>query len=230
MTEPRTLVITGASRGLGAFMAEAALAAGYRVVGLARSVPASTPVNIRVCDVGDADQVSRVFKDLRSEGSLYGLVNAAGIASMNLVLSTPSETMERIVRTNLLGTMYCNAAMGRLLARRRRGRIINFSTIAVPLALQGEAAYVASKAGVEGFSRSFAREMADFDVTVNVVAPGPIATDLIGGVPAGKIAALVDRQILRRNGTRQDVWDSVAFLLSEQASMVSGQVVNVGGA
>jgi 3-oxoacyl-[acyl-carrier protein] reductase len=229
MSARKTLVVTGASRGLGRHIAAAAQDAGYKVVGLARSASQTERFDIRACDIRNDARVRETFKALRGEESLYGLINAAGVASMNLVVSTPPETMRQIVEVNLLGTMYCCAAIGKLLARRKTGRIINFSTIAVPLALKGEAAYIASKAGVEAFSRAFAREMADFDVTVNTVAPGPIRTDLIKHIPDIQINRVVSAQVLPRMGTPDDVWDIVSFLLSDQARMTSGQVFKIGG-
>jgi 3-oxoacyl-[acyl-carrier protein] reductase len=230
VSAPRTLVVTGASRGLGRHIALKAQQAGYAVVGLARNIDPDLPFEMHSCDVSDRQAVKDTFKNLRRESELYALVNAAGIASMNLVVTTPTETMQRIVEVNLLGTMYCSAAMGKLLARRGTGRIINFSTIAVALGLKGEAVYAGSKAGVEGFSRAFAREMADFSITVNTVAPGPILTDLIKNVPSEKIEAIVNQQVLPKMATPDDVWDILSFLLSDESKMLSGQVLNVGGA
>jgi 3-oxoacyl-[acyl-carrier protein] reductase len=225
----QTLIVTGASRGLGAFICEAAQSAGYRVIGVARQAATDRSYEIRGCDISDPEQVKSLFQQLKPEPDLYGLINAAGIASMNLIVSTPSETMQRIVAVNLLGAMYCTAAMGRLLARRKTGRIINFSTIAVEIGLKGEGAYVASKSGVEGLTRVFAKEMADFGVTVNAVAPGPIATDLIRNVPEEKIKHIVDMQAIRRPGTPEDVWNVVSLLLDNRAAMITGEVIHLGG-
>ena len=225
----QTLVVTGSSRGLGRFVAEQAMAAGYRVVGLARSPASGAAFDSRACDVSDPQQVESTLHDLRRDESVVALVNTAGIASMNLVLTTPVETMAKIISTNLLGTIYCCQTIGRILARNKFGRIVNFSTIAVPLALEGEAVYSASKAGVEAFSRVFAREMAGHGVTVNTIAPGPIDTRLIANLDERKIRALVERQIVRRQGTPEDVWNIVKLLLSKEAGMVTGEVVHVGG-
>lgn len=225
-----TIVVTGASRGLGRHCAERLHATGYRVVGVGRTAPADVPFEFIVADVSDAASVATAFKDLRREPTMYGLINAAGIASMNLVLTTPSETVHRIVATNLLGTIYCCQQVAPALIRRGTGRVINFSTIGVPLAIKGEAIYVASKAGVEGFSRTFAREMAPHGITVNAIAPGPIETDLIAKVPKEQITEIVSRQIIQRQAGPEDVYDIVSLLLSPGSSMISGETIHVGGA
>lgn len=222
------IVITGASRGLGLHMAHKALEEGYLVTGLARTPAEDATFPMLACDVTDPASVARSFAALRAQ-PLWALINAAGAASMNLHLTTPPETMRQLVACNLLGTMYCSAEAGRLLVRRRGGRIITFSSIAVALGLDGEAGYAAAKAGVEAFTRAFAREMAAFGVTVNAVAPGPIPTRLIAGVPEEKIAALRTRQILPRPLTEDDVWNVVSWLLEERSAALSGEVLHVGG-
>jgi 3-oxoacyl-[acyl-carrier protein] reductase len=224
------IVVTGASRGLGRDICERLVSKGVEVIGVSRTSSTSSFESLAY-DVSSAIQVKELAKLLRNSGrKVDGLVNAAGIASMNLALTTPMETSKRIVETNLLGTMYCSQAIGPLLVRNKGGSIINFSTIAVALALSGEAVYVASKAGVEGFTRAFAREMAGFNVRVNCIAPGPIATDLIRGVSDTQINEILSRQILPRQFTPSDVSDLVELLLDPRSSSISGQVLNVGGA
>lgn len=224
----KLLAITGASRGLGKHIAMAALACGYEVVGLARTSTDGTGCQFLECDVTSPESVARAFAAIRKM-PLYGLINAAGAASMNLHLTTPPETMERIVECNLLGTMYCCAEGGRILARLKRGRIINFSSIAVPLGLAGESAYVGAKAGIEGFSRAFAREMAAFNVTVNTVAPGPVPTALTAGVPKEKLDVLRKRQVVPAQLAPEDIWQIVRIILSEESRLLSGMVFPVGG-
>lgn len=165
---------------------------------------------------------------LPRETPLWGVVNAAGVASMNLALMTPPATVSKVIATNLMGAIHVSQAFAPALIRAKAGRIIHFSTIAVPLGLAGEAVYVASKAGVEGFARAFAREVAGFGVTVNCIAPGPIDTDLIAKVPAEAIDRIVRRQVVQRKGTPDDVWNLVAFLLSEESAMISGEVLHLG--
>lgn len=224
------IVVTGASRGLGRAICERLLANGVEVVGLAREAVAA-PFPILACDVSDYEAIKAVARQLRKDkASVSGLVNAAGIAAMNLAVTTPAEVSQRIVHTNLLGTMYCCQLFAPLLIRRKAGAIINFSTIAVALGLQGESVYAASKAGVEGFSRAFAREMSDFGITVNCIAPGPIATDLLKGVSDGQVADIVAQQIIRRQFEPSDVCDLVELLLDPRSSSLSGQVLQVGGA
>jgi len=196
---------------------------------VARTGDASAPFELRPCNVGDADSVKQALADLRRASDVYALINAAGIASMNLLVTTPPATIQKIVEVNLLGTIYCCQAIAPALIRRREGRIINFSTIAVALGLKGESVYVASKAGVEGFSRSFAREMADYGVTVNVIAPGSIDTRLIAQVPKEKIQAIVDRQVFSHQATPGDLWNTVSLLLSPEAAMITGEVLHLGG-
>ncbi|HKY98951.1 MAG TPA: SDR family oxidoreductase [Gemmatimonadaceae bacterium] len=225
-----TVIVTGASRGLGRFCAEQLASRGYRVVGMGRSVDSNAPFEMRSVDVADPASVAAAFKDLRRDQSVYALINSAGIASMNLVVTTPAETVRTIIATNLLGTIYCSQQVAPALIRRSSGRIINFSTLGVPLAIKGEAIYIASKAGVEGFTRVFAREMAAHGVTVNAVAPGPIETALIAKVPKEKVDDVVRQQIIPRQGTPEDVWNIVSMLLSPEGSMISGETIHVGGA
>jgi|HigsolmetaAR204D_1030405.scaffolds.fasta_scaffold04788_3 3-oxoacyl-[acyl-carrier protein] reductase len=223
------VIVTGASRGLGRHFAMRLMDEGFDVVGLARRPDPGLPFETRACDVGNPEDVDRVFADLQRDRSVFALVNAAGVASMNLLVTMPPNTIQRIIATNLTGTILCCQAIAKALIRRGEGRIINFSSVAVALGLKGEAVYVASKAGVEGFSRSFAREMADHNVTVNVIAPGPIDTDLIAKVPRRMIQEIVSRQIMPRQAEPDDAWRIVDLLLKRESAMITGEVFHVGG-
>ena len=225
-----TVIVTGASRGLGRFCAERLHEKGYRVIGLGRGTGVAAPFEMRTADVTDAASIAKALEDVRRDPSVYALINSAGIASMNLVVTTPPETVRKIIETNLLGTIYCCQQVAPALMRRGVGRIINFSTLGVPLGLKGEAVYVASKAGVEGFSRAFAREMSAHGVTVNTIAPGPIDTALIAKVPKDKIDAVVGRQIIQRQASPSDVWNIVSTLLAPESNMITGETIHVGGA
>ena len=223
------IVVTGASRGLGNAICERLRARGVEVFGVARDV-SSLAFPAMACDVARPEQVKAVAQRLKDDReAVSGLVNAAGIAAMNLALTTPPEASRRLVETNLLGTIYCCQQVAPLIIRNRGGAIVNFSTIAVALGLKGESIYAASKAGVEGFSRAFAREMADFDITVNCIAPGPIDTALLKGVSAAQIERIVSRQILTRQFTPDSVCDLVELLFDPRSRSLSGQVLHVGG-
>ncbi len=223
------IIVTGASRGLGRAVTERLIDSGQEVLGLSREIEDS-PFNSIACDVSDYEEVKSVAIELKKgKKEISGLVNAAGIATMNLAVTTPPSMTQKLIQTNLLGTIHCCQIFAPLLIRKKAGSIINFSTIAVALGLKGESIYAASKAGVEGFSRAFAREMADFNIRVNCVAPGPIKTDLLKGVSDEQIDAIVSQQVLRKMFLPRDVCDLCEFLLSSKSSSLSGQVLNVGG-
>ena len=147
---------------------------------------------------------------------------------MNLALTTDETTIRKIIETNLIGTINCCQLLSPLMIRNKNGCIINFSTIAVRLALKGESIYAASKAGVEAFSKVFAREMADFNIKVNCIAPGPIKTDLINGVSDSQINKIISQQIIPKQFKKSDICDLVEILIDEKSSSLSGQVLNVG--
>lgn len=223
------IVVTGASRGLGKAICERLLSKGVPVFGLARHVEGLCFPSM-ACDVSSYEDVKAVTQRLKAEGlKISGLINAAGIASMNLAVTTPPSVSQNIIHTNLLGTIYCCQLIAPLMLRNKMGTIINFSTIAVALGLKGESIYAASKAGVEGFTRSFAREVADFNVTVNCIAPGPVNTDLLKGVTATQIQNIVAQQIIPKQFTSDAVSDLVELLLDARSRSLSGEVLHVGG-
>ena len=224
------IVVTGASRGLGRSICERLTSKGIDVFGISREIK-DTPFPSMSCDVSSYDQVKLVAKKLKKEGyKIDGVVNAAGVASMNLALTTPPSVSSNILNINLLGTIYCCQLFAPLMLRNKFGSIINFSSIAVALGLKGESIYAASKAGVEGFTRAFAREMTDFNINVNCIAPGPIETGLLKGVTANQIQKIVSQQIIPQQFTHEAVCDLVEILLDMRSRSLSGQVFHVGGA
>lgn len=223
------IVVTGASRGLGRTIADRLVSQGHDVFGLARTIE-DCPFPAVSCDVGDAASVKAAAKAVKqTKVPVTGLINAAGIASMNLALTTPPKTVEKIITTNLLGTIYTNQSFAPLIIRAGGGSIVNFSTIAVAIGLEGESVYVASKAGVEGFSRTFAREMAGFGIRVNCIAPGPIPTDLTAGLKQGQLDRIIDQQVIPKPYSPDDIADLVDMLLDLKAASIAGQVLHVGG-
>ena len=223
------IIVTGASRGLGQAITERLIDRGEEVIGLARN---TTGLNINAieCDVSDYASVKNASKEVkRMKTPVKAFINAAGVASMNMAVTTDESTVQKLIQTNLVGTIYCCQLFAPIMLRQKRGSFINFSTIAVALALKGESVYAASKAGVESFSRTFAREMADFNVRVNCIAPGSIRTDLLRGITDTQIEKITSQQVIQKQFQKSDVCDLVELLLDQKAASISGQVLNVGG-
>ena len=223
------IIVTGASRGLGQAITERLTERGEHVIGLARNTDGMN-INAIVCDVSEYASVKNASKEIkRMKKPIKAFINAAGTASMNLAVTTNESTVQKLIQTNLVGTIYCCQLFAPIMLRQKHGSFINFSTIAVALALKGESVYAASKAGVESFSRTFAREMADFNVRVNCIAPGPIRTDLLRGITDMQIEKITSRQVIPKQFQKSDVCDLVELLLDEKAASLSGQILNIGG-
>ena len=223
------IIVTGASRGLGQAITERLIEKNEDVIGLARNT-SNLKINAIECDVSDYGSVKSASKEVkRMKKPVKAFINAAGVASMNMAVTTDESTVQKLVQTNLVGTIYCCQLFAPIMLRQKQGSFINFSTIAVTLALKGESVYAASKAGVESFSRSFAREMADFNVRVNCIAPGPIRTDLLRGITDAQVEKITSQQVIQKQFQKSDVCDLVELLLDEKASSLSGQVLKVGG-
>ena len=231
MDAPVTL-ITGTRTGIGRGLAEHYARRGHRVVGCSRGECDFRAENYThvVADVTDEPAVRRLFADVRKKhGRLDHLINNAGVAAMNHSLLTPMATVQSVLATNVMGTfLFCREA-AKLMKAAGHGRIVNLTTVAVPLKLEGEAIYVASKAAVLSLTEVLARELASFGITVNAVGPVPIETDLIRGVPRDKIERLVARQAIPRLGTVEDVANVIDFYLSERSGFVTGQSLFLGG-
>ena len=223
------ILVTGANRGLGRAIADRLLENGAEVLALVRD-PASIEISSIECDVSHYSSVRSAAREIKKmKEPVTALVNAAGVAAMSMAITMNESVVQRLIQTNLAGTIYCCQLFAPLMLRHKHGSIINFSTIAVPLALKGEAVYAASKAGVEGFSRTFAREVADFNLRVNCIAPGPIRTDLLNGITDIQIDNITSRQIMQKQFGKEDVCDLVEMLLDSRSSSLSGQVLNIGG-
>jgi 3-oxoacyl-[acyl-carrier protein] reductase len=223
------IVVTGSSRGLGLAICNRLQSLGLDVFGLSRDVSNATFPSLS-CDVSSYEEVKKTALMLKKEvNKVSGLINAAGIASMNLAVTTPPNVSQKIIDTNLLGTIFCCQLIAPLMMRNKSGTIINFSTIAVSLGLKGESVYAASKAGVEGFTRSFAREMSDFNINVNCIAPGPIDTSLLTGITPNQIKNIVSQQIIPKQFPPDAVCDLAELLLDNRSKSLSGQLLNVGG-
>jgi len=232
MSTSRHILITGASHGLGLALSKHYLEMGDRVIGCSRGESDLQNDNYtHVClDIADETAVSAMFRDIRTRfGKLDVLINNAGIASMNPIALTPIATARRIFETNFLGTFACTQAAIRLLRSSPAGRIVNLTTVAVPLDLEGEAVYAASKAAIESFTRITAREVGNLGITCNAVGPSPVKTHLTQTIPEPKITQLIARQAIARWGEFPDVFNVVDFFLKPESSMITGQIIYLGG-
>lgn len=231
----RIILITGTRKGIGEQLAKHYLAEGDTVIGCSRTTP-EWPTQEKenythfLADVSNEKAVKPIFSFIRREyGRLDVLINNAGIASMNHSLLTPLESVENVLHTNTIGTfLFCREA-AKLMKNHKTGRIVNFSTVAVPLKLEGEAIYAASKAAIVSLTQVLAREYANFAITVNAVGPVPIKTDLIRSVPETKLEKLLERQAIHRYGTFEDVQNVIDFFLRPESNFITGQVIYLGG-
>lgn len=217
-------LITGTSRGLGLALAEQLLAEGWTVHGFARGAQTLAHANFRAQAVDVADEAA-VRAAVAQIPHIDLLVNNAGAASMNALLLTPGETAERLMRVNYLGAFHCLQAVGKVMVRQRAGRIVNVTTVAVPLALEGEAAYVASKAAVEALTQVAAKELAPSGVIVSAVGFGPIDTALTRAVPRDRLAALNARLGLAASPTPAE---AAGFLLAHARAAEAGRIAYLG--
>ena len=226
-----SILITGTRKGIGKFLAERYLAAGARVAGCSRGESAIEHPCYRHyrLDVADERAVARMVREVARDVGLDVLINNAGLAAMNHLLLSSGATGREIFDCNFFGTFFFLREAAKVMQRGKRGRIVNFTTVAVPLDLDGEALYASSKAAVETLTRISARELADFGITVNAIGPTPVKTDLIRQVPPDKIERLLARQAIRRFGEMEDVGNVVDFFIDEKSAFITGQILYLGG-
>jgi 3-oxoacyl-[acyl-carrier protein] reductase len=180
-------------------------------------------------DVGDEDAVRELFRQLRSRGRLDNLINNAGTAYLNHSLLTPASAMSKTFMTNVLGSfLFCREA-ARLMKKRRYGRIVNFTSSAVPLKLDGETAYATSKAGIVMMTEVLARELAPLGITVNAIGPGVVSTDLIRGLPEETLQRVLSSHAIPRLAMLEEVANVVDFLVAPESGIVTGQAIYLGG-
>ena len=234
-------LVTGASRGIGRAIAERLAREGSDVAVGSRTREACEDVAEAVrahgvralplaLDVGEADSVKAAVGTVLEEfGQIDHLVNNAGITRDALLLRLKDEAWDAVLRTDLTGVFLCSRTVLRSMLRRRQGRIVSISSVVGLLGNAGQTNYAAAKAGVHGFTKALAREVASRAITVNAVAPGYVDTDMTRDLP-DEAREQLQRQIpLGRLGVGKDIAGVVSFLLSDDASYVTGQVISVDG-
>jgi 3-oxoacyl-[acyl-carrier protein] reductase len=238
----RVAVVTGSSRGIGRAIALKLASLGAKVVvnyyasedaaqEVVEEVESGGGEAIAVqADVKDAEQAKDLIgAALEAFGRLDILVNNVGITRDTLLMRMKEDDWDLVINTNLKGTFNCTKAAQRTMIRQRYGRIINITSVSGVAGQVGQANYSASKAGVIGFTKAVARELGTRSITVNAVAPGYVQTDQTADLPQELIDYILELTPLKRPGTAEEIANAVAFLASEEASYVSGQVLGVDG-
>lgn len=228
----KVVVITGTSKGIGRALALYYLNKNFVVAGCSRSSSSIDDENYRhfELDITDEKAVVSMIRAIKKEFKKIDiLINNAGIASMNHILTTSNESISKLFNTNFLGTFLFTREVAKVMMKEKYGRVINFSTIAKPLRLEGEAVYAASKAAIESFTQTASKELSSFNITVNAIGPTPIKTDLIKAVPKEKIEDLLNKQTIKRFGTFEDIINVVDFFIDDRSSFITGQIIYLGG-
>ncbi len=238
----RVALVTGSTRGIGRAIAEVLAAAGASVAmtgrdetraqAAAEEVASATGATVRgyACDVGEMAQCTALVEAVeRHFGTLDILVNNAGLTRDNLIMRLKDEDWDLVINANLRGAFATCRAASRGMMKRRYGRIVNLASVVGLMGNKGQTNYAASKAGLIGLTKSLARELGSRGVLANVVAPGYIETDMTAAMPAEAKAGLASGIPLERLGTPSDIASMVAFLVSEHASYITGQVLVVDG-
>lgn len=231
-------LVTGASRGIGKAIAEELISKGFTVIGTATSENGANAISAYlgengkglVLDVTSLDSINHVLEQIKQEfGDIDVLVNNAGITRDNLMMRMKEEDWDIILQTNLSSVFHLSKAVLRSMMKKRFGRIISIGSVVGSMGNPGQANYCAAKAGIIGFSKALAKEVASRGVTVNVVAPGFIATDMTDALTEEQKAATLAQVPAGRLGDPKDIAKAVAFLASDDAGYITGETLHVNG-
>jgi len=233
-----TVLVTGASRGIGQAIASEMVSAGYRVLGTATSEVGRQQISDQLGDNGrgyilrlsDDQSVSQCLSALKADNETpLVLINNAGITKDNLMMRMKLEEWHDVLATNLTGVFQLSQGLLRGMMKAKFGRVINISSVVGSMGNPGQSNYGASKAGVEGLTRSLAAEVASRNITVNAVAPGFIATDMTDTLSEAQQAQMLERIPAGRLGRSSEVASLVRFLASENASYITGETIQING-
>ena len=234
----KTALVTGASRGIGAAIADALVDQGFFVFGTATSESGAETISANlqaqgrglVLQLQEQKSVDRGFKEMLEQAPApLVVVNNAGVTRDNLLLRMSSDEWQEVVDTNLNGAFRVTKAALRNMVKARWGRIINVGSVVARLGNPGQANYVSSKAGLEGFTRSLALEVGSRGITVNLLAPGFIETDMTAALSDEQTSAMLTRIPLGRMGQAKEVAAAVSFLSGGQAAYITGQTIHING-
>ena len=230
--EGQTVLVTGASRGIGAHLAADFRQEGAWVAACSRSMQESEDDQgwSAAVDVTDEKQVHAWIREAyKRRGSIEVLINNAGAASMNMTLLTPTATARKALELNYLAAFSASREAAKVMRKKKYGRIINLTTIAVPMRIEGEMSYAASKAALEMSTRFMAAEFVPWGITCNLVGPSPVDTDLIRGVSKDRLEALLQRIPMKAMAEMEDVSYAVKVFARRDAGQLTGQVLYLGG-
>ncbi|WGL93660.1 3-oxoacyl-ACP reductase FabG [Serratia marcescens] len=236
--EGKIVLVTGASRGIGRAIAETFVARGAKVIGTATSESGAEAISGYLgvngkgfmLNVVDAQSIDSVLASIRAEfGEIDILVNNAGITRDNLLMRMKDDEWEDILDTNLTSVFRLSKAVMRAMMKKRFGRIITIGSVVGTMGNAGQANYAAAKAGLIGFSKSLAREVASRGITVNVVAPGFIETDMTRALTDDQRAGILSSVPANRLGDAKEIASAVAFLASDEAGYITGETLHVNG-
>ena len=236
--EGQVALVTGATRGIGAAIAQALVSAGAIVIGTATSEAGAQAISEQlgdkgrgiVLDIADDESVQAAVKDVQgSEGAPTIVVNNAGITRDNLLMRMKTDEWDDVISTNLSGAFRVSKACLRGMMKAKKGRIINIASVIGVMGNAGQANYAAAKAGIIGFSKSIAREVGSRNITINVVAPGFIDTDMTRVLPEEQRNKLLGQIPLGRLGSGDDIAAAVLFLASEAGAYITGETLHVNG-